>query len=261
MKKDWPFYALTLLLAALPACVYLAAPDFYLRYVLNDQMREYQAVEMVTFSTALVGGLLLAIGARRLWRVRPGPDYGPEGLRGVPDRWGAVSLVGASALAALFLAGEEVNWGQTFLHWGVAERQQQRDITLNLHNTTDAVSIQSLGSWYVLITFLLIPVVWAFRRPLNLPDAWRAAVPILPATVAVLLGLGLSEVKDIAEGLRPQPIADDDHYVRFFEQLNEQKEMLIGTAMLLYGVGVLRQTKAADSGTTAESPPDAASTA
>lgn len=236
-------YVVPFVLAAVPALFYLAAPEFYLRVVLNDQMREYQAVEMVTFGAALLGGVLLAIGARRLWKVRPGPDYGPQGLRGVPDRLGAFALVAGSALAGVFFAGEEVNWGQTFLHWGVGERMQERDITLNLHNTTDLISIQSFGSIYVLATFVAVPLIWAFRERLNLPDAWRAAIPVLPATLAVLLGLSLSELKDVYAALTPD-YKNDAHYIAFFEQLNEQKEMMIGVALMLFGVGVLLRTSA-----------------
>ncbi len=231
-------YAIPVLLVAVPALIYAVAPDFYLRFVLNDQMREYQAVEMTTFACALVGGGLLAWAAWGLWRRRPGPDFGPPGLRGWPDRHGGYALVAVCALASVFLAGEEVNWGQTFLHWGVGERDQDRDVTLNLHNTADLVSVQGLGSVFIMTVFLVIPAVWLFRRPLNLPGEWRPAVPIGAATLAVVLGLALSTAKDIYIATQPDH-KTDPLYINYFEQLNEQKEMLFAAAMLLYGWGAL----------------------
>lgn len=67
------------------------------------------------------------------------------------------NLLWPAYAAVWFLAGEEVGWGQTFAHWGVPELEKDRDIVLNPHNTTEVVSMRSLGSWFVNI------VCWASR--------------------------------------------------------------------------------------------------
>ena len=225
-------------LAALPALIFAASPAFYIRHVVSEQYREYQAAEMITFGSAVLGGVLLGVAAVRLWRRRPGAAFGPGGARGLPDRHLAWFLPAVAGIAALFFGGEEVNWGQTFANWGVAENQQKLEQVLNLHNTTEWVSIQSLGSVFVIGLFLVVPLVWLGRRALNLPAIWRPAIPPLAAVVSVGLGLAIAESKDVyaaAYGTDP----GDRLYWDFIEQWNELKEMLIAFAFLLYGLAAM----------------------
>lgn len=237
-----PAYVAVLLLAIVPNLIYAVAPEFYLRVILNQQMREYQMIEMITFGAGVVGGVLLWIGTVKLWKRRPGPDYGPAGKRGLPDRWGAVLLVAASAAAIWFLAGEEVDWGQTFAHWGVPELEKDRDIILNLHNTTDIVSMQVLGSWFVNIVLLAVPIMWCFRRKLNLPRAWWPAIPAGPSVLALILGTMASRIKDFYVWLTPD-YATRQIYLDYIEQVNEQKEMLFAVGFLIMGISVLAKLR------------------
>ena len=196
-------YAAVAALVVLPLLVYLVSAEFYTKYVLSEQLREYQAIELLTFTFGVTAGVLLAIAAVKLWRLRPGPDYGPAGARGWPDRYGAFVVGGLSALAMWVLSGEEVNWGQTFVHWGVPEREKQREIILNLHNTTEDISMQALGSWFVYLVLLGLPLLWCFRKRLNLPGAWWPAVPIGPAVAATLAGTLISNLKSLYRSFTP----------------------------------------------------------
>lgn len=241
-KLLWPAYAAVVLLAVVPNLIYVVAPDFYLRVILNQQMREYQLIEMTTFGAGLAAGAVLWVGAVKLWKRRPGRDYGPAGPRGLPDRLGAFAVVAASAAAVWFLAGEEVDWGQTFAHWGVPELEKDRDIILNLHNTTEIVSMQSLGSWFVNIVLLGIPVMWCFRRKLNLPRAWWPAIPIGPAVLALIMGTMASRIKDVYVWFTPD-YETQQVYIDYIEQVNEQKEMMFAVGFLIMGLGVLAKLR------------------
>ena len=232
------------LLAVLPVLIYAASPAAYTRLIVSEQYREYQAAEMVTFGAAVLGGVVLLLAAMRLWRIRPRRGFGPAGLRGAPDRWLALLLVGSAALAAIFFGGEEVNWGQTFANWGIPERQQNLERIANLHNTTELVSIQSLGSIYVIALFLVVPGLWLLRKPLKWPAVWRPAVPPLSAVVAVLLGLAFAEAKDLYAAAYGTSTADR-LYWDFIEQWNELKEMMIAVAFLLYGFSALGRARRA----------------
>lgn len=243
--RRWTWwYALPVALVAMPAVIYALSPSFYRSYVLDHQLRESQAVEMVTFVCGVVGGALLLSAAWRLWKRRPGVDFGPRGVRGLPDRHLAWALPATVGAAAWFFAGEVVNWGQTFLHWRVPEREQLRGMSVNLHNNSKVISLMSLGSGFLLGVFLVWPVVWRFRERLNLPGLWHVAVPWGPAILAVVMGFSLTRLKDLYAATLRDP-KSDLLYVGYFEQLNEQKEMLFAVAMLLMGVGVWQRLSAA----------------
>ena len=81
---------------------YMAAPEFYLSYILEEAHREQGAVEIVTFLSALIAGLLLSYSTWQLWQ------------RG---NWLAAGVVGAVSAATLVFAGEEIGWGQIYLGW------------------------------------------------------------------------------------------------------------------------------------------------
>ena len=214
-------------LAVLPLLIYAASPEAYQRYVVSEQFREYQAAEMITFGSALLGGLALLSAAAVMLR----------------KRFNAAAVVAAaSGLASIFLAGEEVNWGQTFVNWGIAEREQRLAQVLNLHNTTEFISIQSLGSIFIIGLFLVLPVVFALRGATKLPVTLRPAVPPLSAVVSVLLGLAFSEAKDLYRTIY-DPDTSDRLYMGLLEQANELKEMLIAVALLLYGLSALGRAR------------------
>lgn len=240
LRRWWGAYLFVLALAVWPWVTYAASPEFYTTYILDYQMREYQAVEMVTFASGLIAIVLLVWGAARLRRQRPPRESLPKGARGTSDRNFPTGLAAVTALATFFFTGEEVNWGQTFAHWGVAELQQQRDITLNLHNTVDIVSVQSLGAIFLYAVFFVLPICWMMRAKLNLPRFWWPAIPVGPAIFAFVCGLAYAHTKDLYIATNPDHLTHP-FYIDFVEQFKEIKEMFCAVALMLMGLGIIRR--------------------
>jgi hypothetical protein len=196
---------------------YLFSPEFYLKWVIEARGREYQMVEVLTFATALSASILLAVWIRRSY---------PSAGRG--DRIG-IATVAIIALAAFFLGGEEISWGQTYLGWETPENYLASET--NLHNT--GIPVQSLGSAFLVVMFFVLPLVWALglRRPAGL----RSAIAEGPVIVCVACAFLWQETKSLYRLLH-EDYAVQTTYIEFFEQLNEHKELLIAVSLLLYAV-------------------------
>lgn len=217
--------------------VYLVSPSFYLEWVLEEKQRERQAVEILTVLTGIAAGVVLVVAAARLW-VR---DRKAGRIANLP---GSALIAGVVALATIFFAGEEVSWGQTWFggetpHW-LEETIESRE--RNLHNSV--LPVQSLGSLFLVGVFIVFPVMWSLRRPrgpLPLPADWGPAVPRWSVSYAMVFAFAWKSLKDVfhvvygTEGAR-----ENAFYMGFVEQINEQKELLIAVALLLYGVSLLR---------------------
>ncbi len=244
----WVGYATPIALLGLLILTYLVAPDFYLRYVLEYQHREYQAVEMITFGASLLAAPLLMFAAWRAWRDRPTLPPGAT-LHQRFDQAFPAGILLSLALASFFLAGEEVSWGQTFKYWGIAEIDKPRTHETNIHNNLD-IPMQTVGQVYLMAVIFGVPIAWKFRRALNLPAFWRPAVADGPVIFCTAVALAWKFVKELYVGaFGDEP--DDRFYVDFIEQLNEQKEMLVAVALLMFGLFRLRH----ESRRTADQPP------
>ena len=64
-------YALPPALIVVLVVTYAAAPGFYLRAILAFREREHQAVEIVTFASAVIAAAALGWASIRLWVMRP----------------------------------------------------------------------------------------------------------------------------------------------------------------------------------------------
>lgn len=210
---------------------------FYLKYVVEESHREYQLVEMVTFGCSLLAGLLGLVAS---WRVLRWSRTLPADGLGPLARYAAPAVLGVTALAAIFFAGEEVNWGQTFTRWGysemvTAEVDGEQYTAQSIHNTFEGLSIQSLGSAYLLGVMVAAPLYWRLRRDRGLPDRWAPAVACWPAATTVLYAYVVKACKDVYlklfAGEAPKL---DPMYMGYYEQINEQKEMLLALAMLIF---------------------------
>lgn len=213
-----------------------AHKGFYLTHILEERYREYQLVEMITFGCSLLAavlGFLAAVLVARRVRVRFPVARGLH-------RWFAPGLLGVTSLAALFFAGEEVNWGQTFSRWGQPEFTQdaataEAYTAQSVHNNLDGISVQSLGSVFLVVVLIVLPIVWARRDRLNLPAAWGPAIACWPAAATAVFAFVLKEVKGVYRSVAGKDEAKlDVFYMGYLEQINEQKEMLLALAMLLY---------------------------
>jgi hypothetical protein len=184
-SEAWWWFWIPLLLALFVIASSQLSPGWYLRHVLPEG---YGALEFLQFVLAL-GALYIAV--RLLFRpfVRARPLVF------------TVTLLGA--LGSLYIAGEEMSWGQHFFHWNTPEywalvnRQQET----NLHNTYYIFeklprSILEIG---VVVGGILVPLAayfypWlrACRVSLFLP-----AAAILPAAIGVMLFKGIDRLQQI----------------------------------------------------------------
>jgi len=222
-----------------------AEKGFYLAYIVEESYREYQLVEMITFGCSLLAGVLGMVAAvivlRRALREKP------EGL-GPLARFAAPAVLGATALAALFFAGEEVNWGQTFTRWGVSEMVQhdaeEAYTAQSVHNNLEIVSVQTLGAVYLFVVLVVFPILYRWREPWRLPACWAPAVASWPAATTVLYAYLVKECKPLYVKFFAQgPPKLDPLYMGYYEQLNEQKEMLLALALLIYAAYALARLR------------------
>lgn len=213
-----------------------AHKGLYLTHILEERYREYQLVEMITFGCSLFAagcGFLAAGLVFRQVRERF-PESGPIA------RLFAPGLLGVSALASLFFAGEEVNWGQTFARWGRPEFTQdaataEQYTAQSVHNNLEGLSIQSMGSVFLIVVLVVLPILWARREKLGLPAAWAPAIACWPAAATVAAAYVLKEIKSVYRSAVGKDEAKlDPFYMGYLEQINEQKEMLLALALLLY---------------------------
>jgi hypothetical protein len=118
-NEAWWWLGLPVLVAAFTVGTYQVAPDWYQRYVRPEG---YGILEISHFLIPLFG-LLIAGGLLFLPLVRARPLVF------------SVALLGA--LSCIYIAGEEMSWGQHIFQWNTPEywamvnRQQET----NLHNT------------------------------------------------------------------------------------------------------------------------------
>lgn len=216
-------YAVGPLVIFLLVMTFLFSPEFYRTWILAVGKRETQFVEIFTFACAFSAGVLLLIW---IWRARRHAGQG---------YWRGIAGVSIIAAATVFFAGEEISWGQTYLGWATPEFYKDISPETNLHNT--GVSIHHAASLFFVVFFFLVPLAWALRA--RLP--WRGW-PTLESMVAegpvistLLLALVWVETKGFYAFLHDD-YATDDTYRYFFEQLNEQKEMIIALALLIYAI-------------------------
>lgn len=242
----------TILIAATPLMViaslcgcYALAPDFYLTYILEYRQREHQAVEIVTTLCGLASGLLMLYCAAVLWRA-PSQRLMRSAEGGTGSRWpgiladrGGAKIVLILGLAAIFFTGEEISWGQTYLQWDTPEQLLEHNRETNLHNLDHplGVSLNSLGSTFILVMMVGLPLAWHFAPGLRLPRTWKPAIAEWPVAFSTLVAFGWKEVKNVYKlaGLRDRenPTA---LYTDFIDQLNEHKEMLVAITLLMYAL-------------------------
>ncbi len=211
------------------AMVYLTAPAFSLEWVIRRGSTEYQVVELTTFGAAFVAALMLGVVALKLWFLKA-----PDGTRPVRIGAMAVGLIGA---ASFVFAMEEVSWGQTFIGWETPEGYSEFSRETNIHNSE--IPLQSLGSVFIIVMFLVLPLLWRFRQKWNLPQGLAPAIAWGPSVVCMLSAFVWKEWKGIYRAIHPDY---EEHavYDEFFHNISEHKEMLIAVGILIYAVERVR---------------------
>jgi hypothetical protein len=202
---------------------YMFAPDFYLTWVLHHAQREYQVVEVITVAAAFAAAILLGVW---VWRAWPNA-VGSERL--------AVLGIAVVALASFFFAGEEISWGQTYLGWQTPDSYLAYARETNLHNT--GIPTQSLGTVFLIVVFFVVPIVWALGQRFHwgLPAGWKVLVAEGPVIACMASALIWQETKGLYRFIHADYV-ERATYIEFFEQLNEQKELLVAVALLLYAI-------------------------
>jgi hypothetical protein len=198
---------------------YMAAPEFYLSYILEEAHREQGAVEIVTFLSALIARLMLSYSTWQLWQG---------------GNWLAAVVVGAVSAATLVFAGEEIGWGQILLGWETPSWWKE-----NFGGSTDLhgarFPVPHLAAVFLLVIFFLLPLAWKFQSPLRLPVALEPAIAEGPVIFTIALAAIYRELKGVYFWL--SPFGDQNHFYKdYFWGLNEHKEMLIAIAMLMYAL-------------------------
>ena len=167
---------------------YQLDPNWYMRYVIPEG---YGVLEVSHFVLPMLG-LLIAGGLLFLPFVR---------VR--PFTW-TVTLL--AALACIYIAGEEMSWGQHFFHWSTPDywTTVNRQAETNLHNTYDVFekTPRSLLELCIIIGGLLIPIVAVFfpRVRANRVSLFLPAAALIPAAVRAELR-GLSRVFLVPDGV------------------------------------------------------------
>ena len=218
----WPFFVILGLVFT-----YLTAPEFYVSYIFQIQQRELQFVEILTFLAAGMAGSLLVFASWAFWKKT--------------NYW-AASIVGLMAMAALFFAGEEISWGQSYLQWTTPTWWQEHfSGETNIHNSR--LPVHQLAALFILSFFFLLPLSWKFRDVLPLPLALGPAIPEGPVISAIGMAIIFRELKGIYRGFSPLWYREvdipwvefhDQFYQEFLWGMNEYREMLVALAIFMY---------------------------
>lgn len=209
--------------------IYLVSPAFYLRHILEEQTRETGLVEITTWIAAFASAFLLWHAA---WRRRePGRKFYYQT---------AALFLLAVGLAAFFLGGEEISWGQTWFGWATPETYDSGET--NIHNNQVlkrlGINVNSLGSLFLIVVFAVFPIVskvWKKKPPFFQP--LEKVVPGALAISFIATGFIWKETKSIYRAFTTDAQQEASiFYMQFLEQINEQKEMLMALALLVFAV-------------------------
>lgn len=218
----WPFLVILALIFT-----YINAPHFFVSYIFQIQNREFQVVEILTFIAAGMAGIILLMSTWKFWKR---------------DNYWAAGLVGLVALAALFFAGEEISWGQSYLQWDTPTWWQEKfSGETNLHNSQ--FPVHQLAALFIFSIFFLLPFCWQFRNYIYLPLALEPAIPECPVISALGISIIFRELKGIYREFSPLwyrqvdiPWVEfhDQFYQEFLWGMNEYREMLVALTLLMY---------------------------
>ncbi len=204
-SEAWWWLGIPVLIAILLVMTATFAPDFYTRRILPEG---YGALEVSHFFIPLAG---LIIAVRLLF------------LPFVRQRRLVVVFLCFSALACLYIAGEEHSWGQHFFNWETPEywAQINRQQETNLHNTLHLFDkkpriLLELG---VVIGGLIIPALARFRAQVR-SNRWSLFLPadaMVPTAIcAVLFKASDVMLQNFQVSLVPRPSEAIEFFLYLF---------------------------------------------
>jgi len=181
--------------------------------------------------------------------------------RELPRRFGWLVLLGG--LAALYFAGEEISWGQTYFQWrtpeAMAELNKQGET--NLHN----LELAKYGPWVDLLddvlsniprqTMLLMCLVGGIILPLTLrkrlaaapQNFWHWAIPTWRIVPAAMLAVGSTIPEKLYDAFIkhnpdvPNWPRDGYAYMALVDPAGELKEYAFALVILVYIFSIYRR--------------------
>jgi hypothetical protein len=205
-SEAWWWLGVPVLVALFTIGSYQLDPAWYMRIVIPEG---YGILEVSHFILPLLG-LLIAGGLLLLPFVRARSFT-----------W-SVALVGA--LACIYIAGEEMSWGQHFFHWNTPEywAAVNRQDETNLHNTFDIFEktprlILELG---IFVGGLLVPlaaVFWPWVRA-NRFSLFLPAAALVPTALGVAFFKSVDKLQQVnaIPHLLQRPAETIETYLYFF---------------------------------------------
>lgn len=139
--------------------------------------------------------------------------------------------VAIATLCCIYVAGEEISWGQHFIGWGTpgfwTHLNDQNET--NLHNTSAWLDqkprlILMIG---VAVGGLIIPLLRKIR-PAALPERFNAFYPSSSLWVVAALAIGVHLLDKVVEGAG----------INLFERTSEMQELCFYYFVLLYLLGL-----------------------
>jgi hypothetical protein len=205
-SEAWWWLAVPVLTAIALVAVFVRDPLWYDKYVIPEG---YGVLELVQFIIMLIA---LAIAIRLLFKpfVRKRPFLF------------AFTII--SALSCLYIAGEEMSWGQHFFHWNTPEYWAlvNRQGETNLHNTYAIFekwprAILEIG---VFLGGILVPLAAAFdaRVRANRLSLFLPAAALVPTAIAVFVFkyLDIAQQKGLLHPVLQRPSETVELYLYLF---------------------------------------------
>lgn len=223
----WLSVGLPLVVVALIFSVYAIDRAFYYSYVETES-------GVIENATALIVLIPIIFGIAALRRAEH-----------LPRRWLAVWM-GIVCLGCLYIALEEVSWGQQWFAWQTPDslRSLNDQAETNLHN---------MSSWFdqkprtllelgILVGGLILPVVWLFKRPCWIGDAqdWRWwFLPTNACFTAALMTILVRLPERLAKMLELELV----RYVNI--RFSELQELCIAMFLIIYVASIYLRLKTA----------------
>ena len=205
-REAWWWLGVPAISALALVSVYALDPAWYDRHVIPEG---YGVLELSQFLVMLAA---LAIAVRLLFKpfVRKRPFL--------------LTVTILSALSCLYIAGEEMSWGQHFFHWNTPDYWAlvNRQGETNLHNTYAVFekwprAILEIG---VFIGGLLVPLIAAFdpRVRANRLSLFLPPAALVPSAIAVFAFkyLDVAQQKGYLHTLVQRPSEAVEFYLYFF---------------------------------------------
>lgn len=188
-SSEWAMALVPLLLLTLIWGSFWISPNFYFTYMLVENNREFQIIEILTFLSGALAGFILVYVAYQFWALH---------------WWEAAIWVGIMAMATIFFAGEEISWGQSYWDWETPKWWGEYiSRETNFHNSRVAqpssFRLTHWGGIFLLVMFVIVPVLWVYQDHVGLSLILAPAMPDFVSVVTIVVASLYRESKNTLE--------------------------------------------------------------